>query len=145
MAELVQGEMLTRAIHELTPGECWTLLASGSLGRIGVALDSGVDIFPVNYLVKDHEIFFASAPGAKLAGLASSPVAAFEVDGIANRLRWSVVAKGVAVRLHRDTEIEESGVLALHSLAPTEKWNYIRIVPTTITGRQFRSASNSSH
>ncbi len=28
----------------------------------------------------------------------------------------------------------------LHSLAPTDKWNYVRIEPTAVTGRSFRSA-----
>jgi uncharacterized protein len=138
----VRSASRTSELQELSPRECWTLLGSRDVGRVGVALDSGVDIFPVNYLVKDQEIFFASAPGTKLVEMAKSPVVAFEADGIANRLRWSVVAKGVAVRLGRDTDIEESGVLTLHSLEPAEKWNYVRIVPTIITGRRFRSVSH---
>ena len=51
-----------------------------------------------------------------------------------------MVVKGSAVRLGSDEEIEASGVLSLHSLVPTEKWNYVRITASSITGRQFTSS-----
>jgi len=52
---------------------------------------------------------------------------------------WSVVVRGTAERLANDAEIEESGVLALTTATPPVKWNYIRITPTTISGRRFTS------
>jgi nitroimidazol reductase NimA-like FMN-containing flavoprotein (pyridoxamine 5'-phosphate oxidase superfamily) len=133
--------------------ESWPLLAGGDLGRLAVTIDGrgdgrgdggggdgGVDIFPINYVVADRVIFFRTAPGSKLMDLTKHPIVALETDGTHNRRRWSVVVKGTAVRLGSDEEIEASGVLFLHSQVPTEKWNYVRITATSITGREFTSS-----
>ncbi len=130
-------------VEVLGEEQSWHLLARADLGRLAVSTDDGVDIFPINYVVADRVIFFCSAPGSKLVNLTKHPVVALETDGILNRRRWSVVAKGSAERLGSDEEIEASGVLALHSLVPTEKWNYVRITVSSITGRQFTSARQS--
>ena len=128
------------ALEILGEEESWHLLASADLARLAVSIDDGVDIFPINYVVADRVIFFRTAPGSKLMDLTAHPIVALETDGTHNRRRWSVVAKGTAVRLGSDEEIEASGVLSLHSLVPTEKWNYVRITVSSITGRQFTSS-----
>ena len=128
------------ALEVLGEEESWHLLASADLARLAVSIDDGVDIFPINYVVADRVIFFRTAPGSKLMDLTKHPIVALETDGTHNRRRWSVVGKGSAVRLGSDEEIEASGVLSLHSLVPTEKWNYVRITVSSITGRQFTSS-----
>lgn len=128
------------ALEVLGEEESWHLLASADLARLAVSIDDGVDIFPINYVVADRVIFFRTAPGSKLMDLTKHPIVALETDGTHNRRRWSVVVKGSAVRLGSDEEIEASGVLTLHSLVPTEKWNYVRITVSSITGRQFTSS-----
>ncbi len=128
------------ALEVLGEEESWHLLASADLARLAVSIDDGVDIFPINYVVADRVIFFRTAPGSKLMDLTAHPIVALETDGTHNRRRWSVVVKGSAVRLGSDEEIEASGVLSLHSLVPTEKWNYVRITASSITGRQFTSS-----
>ena len=128
------------ALVVLGEEESWHLLASADLARLAVSIDGGVDIFPINYVVADRVIFFRTAPGSKLMDLTKHPIVALETDGTHNRRRWSVVVKGSAVRLGSDEEIEASGVLSLHSLVPTEKWNYVRITASSITGRQFTSS-----
>ena len=128
------------ALEVLGEEESWHLLASADLARLAVSIDDGVDIFPINYVVADRVIFFRTAPGSKLMDLTKHPIVALETDGTHNRRRWSVVVKGSAVRLGSDEEIEASGVLSLHSLVPTEKWNYVRITVSSITGRQFTSS-----
>lgn len=132
------------AIAELSEEECWALLSSAGLGRLAVIIDGGVDIFPVNYVAKDRRVYFSSAAGSKLMDITEESHVAFEVDGTADRRRWSVVVKGAARRLDSDAEILESGVRELHTLAPIEKWNYVRITPTSVTGRRFRSARRNS-
>ena len=128
------------ALEVLGEEESWHLLASADLARLAVSIDDGVDIFPINYVVADRVIFFRTAPGSKLMDLTAHPIVALETDGTHNRRRWSVVVKGSAVRLGSDEEIEASGVLSLHSLVPTEKWNYVRLTVSSITGRQFTSS-----
>jgi nitroimidazol reductase NimA-like FMN-containing flavoprotein (pyridoxamine 5'-phosphate oxidase superfamily) len=107
--------------------------------------DEGVDIFPVNFFVRDHLIFFRSAPGAKLVELTKQPNVAFEIDGTNRDTSWSVVTKGQANRMGSDLEIEKSGVLGLYSASPTEKWNYVRITPASVTGRRFRTSRQPSY
>lgn len=124
-------------VEELAEHVCWELLGDASLGRLALCTDDGVDIFPVNFLVKDRVVFFRSAPGSKLIDLTAHPAVAFQVEGTHRRARWSVVVKGRAERMALDSEIEASGVLGLHTLSPTEKWNYVRILPGAVTGRRF--------
>ena len=134
----------TTAVQTLAAEECWQLLATTSLGRVGWICPDGVDIVPVNVLARRHLIYFSSAPGSKLSEIVKNPRIAFEVDGVAHRQRWSVVVKGEATRLDSDVEIQESGVMALHSFTPVEKWNYIRIDPYRVSGRRFTSARRSA-
>ena len=119
----------------LTVEECWRYLSRTDIGRLAVAVEDGIDIFPVNYVVHDQAVFFRSAPGSKLMDVAANPQVAFEVDGTRRGRHWSVVVRGAARRLDRDDEIEASGVLGLRTATPTDKWNYVRIDPTTVTGR----------
>lgn len=130
-------------IRDLTEEECWSLLESTDLGRLGVRLGDGVDIFPVNYLVKDGGVYFASAPGSKLVELTDHPVVAFEADGTVERQRWSVVVRGTARRLGLASEIEEAGIHDLLSQTPGDKWNYVRISADTVTGRRFATKRRS--
>jgi nitroimidazol reductase NimA-like FMN-containing flavoprotein (pyridoxamine 5'-phosphate oxidase superfamily) len=123
--------------ESLTKEACWGLLGAAQIGRLAVTASDGVDIYPINYMVTDGLIYFRSAPGRKLVNLTSNPIVAFEVDGIAEGKRWSVVARGTATRLNTDAEIEASGVHELQTHSPTTKWNYVKITPRTITGRRF--------
>lgn len=121
----------------LSTEKCWRLLSRAHIGRVAVHLDGEIDIFPINFVVTRGEIFFRSAPGSKLMDIASNPVVAFEADGRRPGHRWSVVVRGTAHRLDRDDEIEASGVLNLDTETSTEKWNYVRIRPTSVTGRRL--------
>ncbi len=127
------------AVENLELDECWDLLAANDFGRLAVATETGVDIFPMNYLVRDREIFLRSAPGSKLASITERPSIAFEVDGKRMRRRWSIVVTGDIDRLGFDSEIVESGILGLKSQSPTAKWNYLRISPGSVTGRRFKA------
>ena len=120
----------------LSEEECWANLHSSGLGRLATAAKGIVDIFPINYLVHDGAILFRSAPGSKLANLTAAPLVAFEADGFDGRWHWSVVVHGRAKRLDLDSEIADAGVKDLVSWSPTEKFNYVRITPTDITGRR---------
>jgi nitroimidazol reductase NimA-like FMN-containing flavoprotein (pyridoxamine 5'-phosphate oxidase superfamily) len=118
-------------------GENAWLLAGENLGRLAVRDGEGTDIFPINFLVTDRTVYFRSAPGSKLMELTRHPLVAFEVDGVTASAPWSVVVKGEAARLSNDEEILASGVKELHSATPTDKWNYVRITPSAISGRRF--------
>ncbi len=124
-------------VRTLDAEECWRLLTEQDLGRLAIRARDGVDVFPVNYLVHDRVLYFRSAPGSKLIDLTRAPAVAFEIDGQLAHHVWSVVVHGIATRLGSDAEIEESGIHHLETWFPSDKFNYVRIVPTSITGRNF--------
>ena len=106
------------------------------VGRLAVpSLDDNIDVFPVNFTVHHRAIYFRSAPGTKMVDMLVHPGVTFEVDGHGRSRSWSVVVKGNARRLPSDAEIEASGITKLHTTAPGEKWNYVRITPSEISGR----------
>jgi uncharacterized protein len=138
-------------LRALDAEECWRLLADGSLGRFVTAAGGQLEIFPVNYLVHERGVYFASAPGTKLAALTVDTTVAFEADGEQRGALWergtlwSVVIHGTARRLAADDEIEESGVLELDAWAPGGKHNYVRIEAHSITGRSFPAPRHGRH
>ena len=130
-------ELDAGGVRTLDAAECWRILAAESLGRLAVRVDDGVDVFPVNFLVHDGAVFFRSAPGAKLVELTREPRVAFEVDGQYAHRAWSVVVRGVATRIGSEDEIWEAGVTQLHTWHPSDKFNYVRIQPASVSGRSF--------
>ena len=109
------------------------------------ASDGRPDVFPLNFLVHNGDLFIRSAPGAKLRSIAEHPAVAFEVDGSDDRFHWSVVIRADARRMDTDVDIEASGVLDLVSWSPTEKYDFVRLTPIGITGRRFPRHPIVSH
>jgi nitroimidazol reductase NimA-like FMN-containing flavoprotein (pyridoxamine 5'-phosphate oxidase superfamily) len=120
--------------------QCWNLLARGELGRLAVAVGGEPDIFPVNYVIDGPRVLFRTAPGSKLASLSANPRVALEVDEYDDTFAASVVLKGVATRLELQREIDLADALPLAPWIPTLKYRWVRISPTSVTGRRFDRA-----
>lgn len=132
-------------VEEIGTAACWRLIEVNSLGRLALQdADCRPDLFPLNYLVHEGNVFIKSAPGTKLRSLASHPDVALEVDGADSTFRWSIVIRGTAVRMDTDADIEASGIHDLASQSPTAKRNYLRLVPDTVTGRRFPVRGSSA-
>lgn len=125
-------------VEVLSEQESWELLRGHSLGRIATSAAGVVDIFPVNYHADDSSITFRTAPGNKLVELTVNEEVAFELDGYTEQEAWSVIVKGTARALDRDSEINAADALPLKSWIPTLKSAYVRITPHSITGRRFQ-------
>ena len=124
-------------IAELDEAGCWRLLGEARMGRLALAPAGDVNIFPVNYVVSDGALYFRTAPGEKLLELSVNPDVAFEIDGFDEDSAFSVVVKGVAERLETQTEIDEADRLPLTPWIPTLKYRWVRIMPTSVSGRTF--------
>jgi len=125
-------------VQHLSTAECWQLVEARFFGRLAVeGLDGMPDIFPLNYTVHDGSIYIRTARGSKLKAISVHPVAAFEIDGEDGGFYWSVVLRGSARRVAIDSELHESGVLALISASPTSKHDFICVTPVSISGRRF--------
>jgi nitroimidazol reductase NimA-like FMN-containing flavoprotein (pyridoxamine 5'-phosphate oxidase superfamily) len=125
-------------VHELNSEECWELLRSQQLGRLAIGVGGEIDIFPVNFLAEPESILIRTAPGTKLLELVIAQQVAFEIDGYSDEEAWSVVLKGTARRLERQSEIDEADRLPLTPWIPTLKYEYVRIAATSVSGRRFR-------
>jgi uncharacterized protein len=132
-------------LEHLGHEECWSLLASTPVGRIGVLNDSAPEIYPVNHVVDRGTVVFRSDPGSKLRGLLRSPAVCYQVDGIdpTDATGWSVLVKGRAVELHQPDDLGRVADLPLRYWALGDKSHWIRIVPDEVTGRRiWRHASS---
>lgn len=68
-------------IRELPEQECYELLTTTTVGRIGFVLDERVRIFPVNYAVSGHDLVVRTSSDGVLSRLADEGArVAFEVD-----------------------------------------------------------------
>ena len=96
-------------VHEgleiLHDDTCWELLASRTIGRVGLSVNDAPAILPVNYRVVGGTIVFATGPGLKLDAAQRGALLAFEVDDIDETTRsgWSVLVVGAAAELDAPT------------------------------------------
>ena len=125
-------------IEFLDEDDCWKLLLAPSLGRLAVSVAVAPDIFPVNFVTADDRLLFRTAPGMKLAELSVNSQVAFETDGVGTDEAWSVVVKGTARILDKQSDIDAADQLSLRPLIPTLKYVYVEITPLEMTGRRFR-------
>jgi uncharacterized protein len=127
----------TQPVSVLSENECWELLASAALGRLVTTVDGRPEIFPVNFVVQNRTILFRTAEGTKLAGAAINHRVLFEADDHNVAVGWSVVVNGLARILHTDDEVQVAERAQLLPWIATAKRHYVRIRPTSITGRRF--------
>lgn len=126
-------------LEVLQLADCYRLLDTVPVGRVGFFSGGEVVILPVNYVVDGQDIVFRSAEGAKLSSLPSGHLVGFEADSYsaATRSGWSVVISGFAEVADSDEEIARLETLGLDTwgLVGLEK-TWVRIRPASVTGRQ---------
>jgi uncharacterized protein len=130
---------VSRQLESLGPAECLRLLSSRYLGRLAYIADDRPHVIPMNYLVDGDGIVVRMDYGRALEDVTASPSVAFEVDhaDFAYHTGWSVVAHGTAEAVSADAEIERLRLLPLRPWAPGDRTRYVRITPTTFTGRRI--------
>lgn len=128
-------------VTEMTDAENWSLLEHAQLGRLALSVRDDVDIFPINFAVFEGALYFRTSPGSKLAQLTANPRVALEADRYDDETAASVIVKGLAERLDRQTDIDVADGLPLRPWIPTLKYRWVRIIPTRISGRRFRRAA----
>jgi len=127
-------------MEALSGVECYRLLATQHVGRLGVDIGRYPLIFPVNYALDGDTILVRARPDTALTAADYANVA-FEVDLIDPRTRsgWSVLVRGLAEDVtathgesHKDTRS-----CGPEPWAPGEHGRWIRIVPHGISGRRI--------
>lgn len=128
-------------LQEIGSDECYRLLATQQIGRLGVNAEHYPLIFPVNYALDRGVIVVRTHPGTKLAAADHANVT-FEVDEIDHRTRsgWSVLVRGLAEEVtsaHRAELIERTRDSGVEPWAPGEHGRWLRIIPQGISGRRI--------
>jgi uncharacterized protein len=124
-------------------GDCFRLLDSVPLGRVGFVAGGEVVILPVNFLVDGQDVVFRTGAGSKLSAVEVGHYIGFEADfyDAAAKTGWSVVVNGLAEIVESDEEAARLDALGLSSwagLAAGRVW--VRIRPTSISGRRIPAA-----
>ncbi|GEL18808.1 pyridoxamine 5'-phosphate oxidase family protein [Pseudonocardia asaccharolytica] len=128
-------------LQALGTEECYRLLATQQIGRLGVNAENYPLIFPVNYALDGQVIVMRMDAGTKLAAADHANVT-FEVDVIDQRTRsgWSVLVRGLAEEVtsgHRAQLIERTKASGVEPWAPGEHGRWVRLIPHAVTGRRI--------
>ncbi|HLH81919.1 MAG TPA: pyridoxamine 5'-phosphate oxidase family protein [Trebonia sp.] len=133
-------------VEELSEAESLRLITQAEIGRIGFTGRYGPVIVPVNFKVLDGSVIFRTEEGNSIdedlrTGIAEAEYkVAFEIDQMdpADRTGWSVLIQGAA---HYVEDQEERATAVRAGIEPWvggERNVYVRIKPTTISGRRIR-------
>lgn len=117
--------------------ECWELLHSTPIGRVAMTIGDEVEVFPVNYEIREGSLYIRTAEGTKLFGISMSRPVAFEIDDWDDKSGWSVIAKCTARALDHAFEIAEAEKLGLSNWVPGAHNVLVRLTPIKVTGRRF--------
>jgi hypothetical protein len=123
-------------------GDCFRLLESVSVGRIGFISGGEVLVLPVVFLVDGQDVVFSARVGSKLASVEVGHYVAFEVDSYdaAEGTGWSVVVRGLA-EVQSQTECARLDTLGRDAWGgPAAERAWVRIRPASITGRRIAAA-----
>ena len=126
-------------ISELPEQECYALLTTTTVGRLGFFMDDRVQVFPVNYSVSGRDVLLRTSSGGTLSRLgdARSPVA-FEIDyhdDLAGA-GWSVLMQGRLSAVGEDEAPEVMGRVS--PWAGDEREKPLRFRIESISGRRVR-------
>lgn len=130
-------------ISTLDEDQCFALLESTTVGRVGLVNDGRIEIIPVNYRMhQGHVVFRTRAEGA-LAGLPQEPDVAFEVDyhDDLSGTGWDVLLGGTVEVMPAED------IAALPAAHPVNPWAggdrelWLRLVIDRISGRRVRRPS----
>jgi nitroimidazol reductase NimA-like FMN-containing flavoprotein (pyridoxamine 5'-phosphate oxidase superfamily) len=121
--------------------ECYRLLATQEVGRIGVVAEHYPLIIPVNYGMDGSTIVIRTHPGSTLTAAAHANVT-FEVDHIdsVSRIGWSVLVRGLAEEAtdaHRAELVARTRGAGVTPWAPGEYGSWLRIITHGISGRRI--------
>jgi Pyridoxamine 5'-phosphate oxidase len=135
-----------QVVELLDEAECLRLIAAGGVGRIGYTSRFGPVVVPVNYVLHEGTIVFRTGLHSSMVedlrtGIADAEYnVAFEIDQVrpATQEGWSVIIQGSAHFVESEAELASLAQLDVQAWASGPKEQFIRIMPTHITGRRIR-------
>lgn len=120
-------------LRPLSRAQCWELLATGEIGRVGITVFGEAPIIvPVNFQVEEDCVVFRSGAGMKL-DTARHRHLSFQADDVdpIHHTGWSVLVRGFAT-------IEPNRPASTPPVPwpdPDERRWVVRLWPSHVTGR----------
>lgn len=130
------------AFHDLVTldaDECWELLASVPVARVGIHVGERIDVLPVNHTVIDRRVAWLSGAGTKLGAAAAEESIVLEADAVdeTGRRGWSVVVHGTArIVTDEDRKQQLFDAEVTPWVAPDQRTIWVEVADATITGRR---------
>ena len=136
-------------VEVLGETECLPLIGAGGVGRIGYTSRFGPTVLPVNYDLYEGTIVFRTGLHSSMVadlrtGMADAEYnVAFEIDQMqpVTQEGWSVLIQGAAHFVDSEEELAPIADLGVQAWPGGAKEQFIRIIPTHITGRRIRRAT----
>jgi len=128
-------------MEELSADECYRLLGTHEVGRLGVNAEHYPLVIPVNYGLDGTTIVIRTHPGTVLRAASHANVT-FEVDDIDRRTRsgWSVLARGLAEEVgdgHHEDLVARTHAAGTAPGAPGHHGSWLRLIVHHVTGRRI--------
>ena len=132
-------EVDRNGLEVLSRDACLRLLATATLGRVGVSSGALPSVLPVNFRFDGRQILIRTGVGTKLDAAVDNAVVAFEVDEIdpVAHTGWSVLVTGVARELTDAGELARAQVPPLARWAPGGEDRVIAISTELVSGRRI--------
>jgi nitroimidazol reductase NimA-like FMN-containing flavoprotein (pyridoxamine 5'-phosphate oxidase superfamily) len=133
------------AIEELDEAEGLRLIATAEIGRLGYSGRYGPTVLPVNFRLFEGTIVFRTSQWGTVdedlrTGIEGAEFkVAFQIDRIdaARQEGWSVLVQGDAHHVDTDAERAEVSRAGVEPWPRGEREQFLRIVPTRVTGRRL--------
>ena len=132
--------MTSQGLEVLDEAECYVLLRSHTLGRVGVRIADDFVIFPVYYAVMDKAVVLRTSPGTKLSAAILGTRVLFEVDNASPG--WSVLVRGHAHEIRDHDEQVHTHDLLGNDWPADPRHFYVRIPIEKVTGRRLPGKSD---
>jgi nitroimidazol reductase NimA-like FMN-containing flavoprotein (pyridoxamine 5'-phosphate oxidase superfamily) len=128
--------MTSQDLDILDEADCYLLLRSRTLGRVGVHIGDDLAIFPVYYALTGKDVVFRTSPGTKLNAAVLGTRVVFEVDSASPG--WSVLVRGHAHELRAQDEVVDARNALGHDWPAGSRECYVKVTGEQVTGRRLR-------
>jgi nitroimidazol reductase NimA-like FMN-containing flavoprotein (pyridoxamine 5'-phosphate oxidase superfamily) len=136
-------EVDRNGLEVLDRDQCFRLLGSATLGRIGFTSGALPTVLPVNFHLDRERILVRTGRGSKLDAALQNAVVAFEVDDFdaIYHSGWSVAVTGVATEISDPAELDAARQEPVARWAPAGDEAVLAISTEFVSGRRITAGS----
>lgn len=127
------------ALEELDTDECYRLLASQHLGRVGLIVAGQPMVLPVNYAMVGRTVVFRTARNSGFDRVVRGAEVVFEIDHAdpAYHSGWSVLGRGRAEGVDETVDLATLNQVVMRPWARRDRPGWIAVSFHHVTGRRI--------